>query len=162
MPMTANSAALAYIRTYVPYVVGLVLAWILLHTGIDLNGPFAVSAEAVILAAAVNLYYIVVRVAETKLPGIGILLGAASKPVYEDVSDLWNSFVRTAIPTVVSAVLVAVFGTLLHLDATTQSTLIALAVGVVSAGYYAAARAIAAKFPSWNFLLKDAPVTFTK
>src|SRR5438094_8853189 len=102
-PMTANTTILGYIRTYVPYGVGLALGWLLLHTGIDLNGPFALAADTVLIAGAINIYYLVVRLAEVKVPYLGILLGAPSRPVYEDVSDLWNSFVRTGIPTVVSA-----------------------------------------------------------
>lgn len=160
--MTANATVLAYIRTYVPYLVGLVLAWLLLHTGIDLNGPFAVAAEAVIMAGAINVYYLIVRVAEVKIPGVGILLGAPSRPVYEDVSDLWNSFVRTGIPTVVSAVVVALGGSLLHLSPTSQTGLISILIGLVSAGYYALARLLESHYPSLKFLIADAPVTFTK
>jgi hypothetical protein len=160
--MTANGAALGYIRTFVPYGVGVVLGWLLLHTGLNLHGGFEAGLDAVLVAAVINVYYIVIRLVEEKEPAIGVLLGATSRPVYEDVSDLWNSFVRTAIPTLVSAIVLGILATVIHLDPVAQANVIALGVGVVSAAYYAAARAVAHKWPGLNFLLKDAPAAYTK
>lgn len=160
--MTINDSALSYIRTYVPYGIGLVLGWLFLRTGIDLHGPLEASLGAFLIAGITNIYYLAVRFAEAKYPVLGIFLGAPRAPVYADVSDLWNSLVRTAIPTVVSATVVAIFGNLLHLDAGEQLKFIAIGVGLVSSLYYTAAREIARRWPSWNLLGKEAPAAYIK
>lgn len=160
--MTAHNTLLGYVRTYVPYALGVAIAWVYVTFGIDLNGPFAVAAEALLVGVAINSYYVLFRIVEQYVPFLGVFLGFPKAPIYDDISDLWNSFVRTAIPTVVSAVVVTFFGSAFGLDAEAQAGVITVGVGVVSAIYYSAARAIAAKWPAVNFLLKDAPVAYSK
>lgn len=162
MTMTINDTALGYVRTYVPYFIGLVLGWILVRTGINLHGPTEAALGAFLVAAVTNLYYLAVRFGEVKYPLLGVLIGAPRTPVYEDASDLFNSLIRTAIPTVVSATVVAIFGTLLHLDAGEQLKFVAIGVALVSSLYYTGARALAHRWPNWNFLLKDAPAAYRK
>lgn len=161
--MTLNDSALAYIRTYVPYAVGLAVGWILLRLGLNLHGETESAIAAFGVAAVTNVYYVAVRFAEAKFPALGVLLGAPRTPIYENVSDLWNSVIRTAIPTVVSATVVAIFGTILHLDAGEQLKFIAVGTALVSAAYYAAAREVARRWPSWlNFLAVDAPAAYQR
>lgn len=71
------------IRTIVPYLVGLVLAY-LTTNGIHLSSEQVVSLSATLAFAIGALYYIVVRALEHKWPKLGWLLGVPSAPTYGD------------------------------------------------------------------------------
>lgn len=64
-------------RTLIPIVVGAVAASFLAGY-VD---PQAL--ERVLSGVISAVYYVVVRFAETKFPGVGVLLGAKVQPVYE-------------------------------------------------------------------------------
>ena len=68
-------------RTVVPIVVGAV-------TGSFL-APYVDPEQltAVVSGIVSGLYYTVLRVAESKHPGLGALLGARKQPVYTDVAE---------------------------------------------------------------------------
>ena len=69
------------IRTYVPIVVGSLVAW-LLTLGVTLDP----SAEAGLVTAGTGLliavYYTAVRLLEKRWPFLGVLLGSATAPTY--------------------------------------------------------------------------------
>jgi hypothetical protein len=159
--MTPNDKALAYIRTYVPYAIGALLAWLLATFAVDLHGEFEVALIAFAVALTQNVYYLVARLLERVLPAFGILLGIPSQPSYANVSDLWASIVRTGIPTVVGAVFVVIVNAYaVPLDGDGQAWIITVIIAFVQALYYAAARWVIARWPSASILLgKDvAPV----
>lgn len=68
-------------RTLIPIVVGAVAASFLA----DYVDPLAL--ERVLSGVISAVYYVVVRFAETKFPGAGLLLGAKTQPVYEIPKD---------------------------------------------------------------------------
>lgn len=152
--MTPNENILAMIRTYVPYAIGAFVAWLLTVTTIDLHGPTEAAIVAFSIALVQNVYYLAVRLLETRMPALGVLLGAPKAPEYEAVDNLWASVIRTGIPTVVGAVVVvAVSGLYLDLDAGTQAGLIAVLTAVVQSAYYAVATWAEAKWPAAKVLL---------
>lgn len=69
------------IRTVVPYLIGLVLAY-LGTNGIHLSAEQIASLSATLALAIGTLYYLVVRALEHKWPKLGWLLGAPSTPTY--------------------------------------------------------------------------------
>lgn len=151
--MTPNDRALAYIRTYVPYLVGAGLTWLLVHTGIDFSGPVQVALIAFLVPLTQNAYYVLVRVIEIRMPWIGVLLGWSNSPQYAAVDNLWASLVRTLIPSLAGALVATVVALGLALDADTQSTLIVGLVALIQAAYYALARWIVSRWPATRFLL---------
>lgn len=72
---------ISLIRTYVPIGVGAVAAW-LATLGIDVTGEAAAGLVIFITALLQGLYYLVVRLLETKWPAVGALLGKKSEPIY--------------------------------------------------------------------------------
>lgn len=159
--MTPNDRVTGFIRTAVPYAVGSALAFILASTGADLSGEFEVALVAFGIVVAQNVYYLAVRLLERVLPGVGVLLGIPRTPDYEGVSNLWASVVRTGIPTIVGALVViggaaAAAGFGVQLDSDTLLAITALAVPVVQAAYYAAARAVIERWPASGILLGTA------
>lgn len=72
------------IRTFVPYIVGLVFAW-LAEKGVHVQPDQVASATALLTFAVGSVYYLVVRLLEHKWPKLGVLLGVPSKPVYGEV-----------------------------------------------------------------------------
>jgi hypothetical protein len=157
--MTANARILSFIRTYVPYAVGAVLAWLLATLGVDLRGEFEVAVVAFLVVATQNLYYLVVRLAEQRFPGAGFLLGVPVQPSYEHVDNLWASLIRTGFPSIIGAALFLLVNLLgLQLDADAQTGLVVILVALAQALYYTAARAIAGRFPALSWLVgPDAP-----
>ena len=79
--MTFSDLAKSYVRTIVPAVVGAIIAWAL-HHGHDIHG-YLPQITVVITA----VYYGLARVLEHYVsPRFGWLLGAASAPLYQQVS----------------------------------------------------------------------------
>ncbi|NQX36240.1 hypothetical protein [Herbiconiux sp. VKM Ac-2851] len=153
MNPTPNDTITAYIRTYVPYGIGAALAWLLATIGLDLTGDFQIALIALAVVLVTNAYYLAVRLLERVLPILGVLLGIPKTPEYGEVSNLWASFVRTAIPTLVGALVTTVLGIIFHLDAQTQSVFIVLGIAVIEAAYYGLARNLVARYPGLVFLL---------
>jgi len=149
----------ALIRTYVPYAIGLALAWLFVHIGFDLRGgPAEVALVAFTTAVAMNGYYALVRVIELRWPILGILLGLPKSPTYARVDDLWASLVRTSIPVVAAFALVTAAGYIAAwsgfvLEPGAIAQLTSLTVAVLSALYYSLARLILERFPSAYWLL---------
>lgn len=69
------------IRTYVPIIVGALVAW-LATLGLAIDADAAAGLIIFLTCALQGLYYLVVRLLERKFPQIGVLLGSAQKPVY--------------------------------------------------------------------------------
>lgn len=156
--MTPNDKVLGFFRTYIPYGISAGLAWLLLHTGLDLTGEVQVGLIALTVALVTNVYYTTIRLVETRWPWVGIFLGWPKQPEYIKVDNLWASLVRTLIPTLVAFAVVTAsyyislwFG--FEIDLENRASLVVIAVGVVEAAYYGAARALLAKWPSLSFLL---------
>jgi hypothetical protein len=152
--MTLNDKLVSLIRTYVPYAIGAAVAWLLATFALDLSGPAEAAAVAFSVAVVQNVYYLAVRLAESKAPWVGALLGVQSVPEYVAVDNLWASVVRTGIPTVIGALITALAsGLFLHLDAGTQTGLIVGITGAVQAAYYALAVWLEGRFPASRILL---------
>lgn len=155
--MTPNDQFLAYLRTYVPYAIGALAAWLLATFAVKLPDEFLVALTAFAVVAAQNGYYFLGRLLERWLPELGWLLGFPKQPAYTGVADLWASVVRTGIPTIVGAVLGALAALGLNLDPQTQSGLVVLLVAILQALYYAAAKALVARWPATGWLLGGVP-----
>lgn len=69
------------IRTYVPIVVGALVAW-LSSKGIAIDPSDVVGFTAFLGAAFSGLYYLIARLLERRFPQLGFLLGSAKKPEY--------------------------------------------------------------------------------
>ncbi len=70
------------VRTYVPIVVGSVVAW-LATKGINLDKDAAEGLTVFLGALFSGVYYLVARLLEKKWPELGMLLGKAVTPKYE-------------------------------------------------------------------------------
>lgn len=157
--MTAHDKVLAYIRTYIPYAVGAVIAWLLATAHLDLRGAPEVALTAFAVALTTNLYYVVIRVLEDRLPVLGVFLGFPRAPEYANVSNLWASLVRTWIPPLVGALVVAVTAWAAlalgvePLPSEQAASVAVVGVAVVEGLYYAAARALLARWPRLSWLL---------
>lgn len=81
MDNTKDNLLVSLKRTLIPIVVGAVAASFLAGY-VD-----PVALERVLSGVISAVYYIVVRFAETKFPGVGVLLGAKTQPVYEKPKD---------------------------------------------------------------------------
>lgn len=72
------------IRTYVPLLVGQFLSWLVV-LGLVPSGAFSADQQAalsaVIGAVLTGVYYTAVRLAETRWPQVGVLLGSSQQPV---------------------------------------------------------------------------------
>ena len=70
------------IRTYVPIIVGAIVAWAT-SVGLELDGE----TQAGLIVGLTGLlqagYYLLIRWLETKYPRIGVLLGKATQPEYK-------------------------------------------------------------------------------
>ncbi|MDM4722741.1 hypothetical protein QTQ03_25245 [Micromonospora sp. WMMA1363] len=73
---------ISLIRTAVPVAVGAVLAWLASRAGIVLDEGSSTALTAGVVAAAVAVYYALVRALESLWPWFGLLLGRRSAPVY--------------------------------------------------------------------------------
>lgn len=76
-----NDFIASIIRTYTPWLVGLVVGW-LASVGIDL--PDAARADLGLLVAfvAAAAWYVAVRALEKRWPALGVLLGVPKPPTY--------------------------------------------------------------------------------
>lgn len=76
---TLGDLLVSYIRTGVPIVAGLVIAFIFKHAGIGLDEA---KVDAWLEPLCIGGYYAGVRWAEAKWHAVGWLLGVAKRPVY--------------------------------------------------------------------------------
>lgn len=74
---------LSLVRTAVPAAVGGLLAWLASRWGVVLDEQSSAQAMALATAAAVAVYYAIVRALETRWPWFGKLLGSAKQPAYD-------------------------------------------------------------------------------
>lgn len=82
------------IRTYVPIIVGALVAWL---ATIDLAIAAEAQAGLVVFLTALlqGAYYTVIRLLERKFPKLGLLLGSTSKPAYaKDVSEASHKYLK--------------------------------------------------------------------
>lgn len=77
--MTIRDLLASFVRTLVPTVVGLVLAW-LATANIDIDSQ---ALTVVIDGVFIGGYYALVRLLEQKFPWLGVLLGWKMQPTYE-------------------------------------------------------------------------------
>lgn len=74
-----NPFAASLIRTIVPVVAGAIISWLaLVNLDIDTDGQVALTT--LLTGALTGVYYLVIRLVETKVPQIGWLLGLAKTP----------------------------------------------------------------------------------
>lgn len=77
-----NNFVISQIRTYVPILVGAVIAW-LATLGLNLDADTATGLVIFLTGTLQAVYYFVARVIERKFPQAGsVLLGSSAKPVY--------------------------------------------------------------------------------
>jgi len=74
-----NTLALSLIRTYAPILVGALASW-LLTVGLDIDSETQAGLVIFLTGLLQAVYYTIVRLAEQRFPGIGVLLGAAKTP----------------------------------------------------------------------------------
>lgn len=74
-----NALAISIIRTYVPIIVGGLVAW-LLTLGIELDASTQTSLIIALTGLIQAVYYAGVRALETRYPAVGVLLGVAKSP----------------------------------------------------------------------------------
>ena len=79
-----NDLVTSFIRTYVPVIVGSLIAW-LAARGINVDEQTSGAAVTALTGAIILAYYTVVRLLERKFPKIGVLLGSSKKPEYTEV-----------------------------------------------------------------------------
>lgn len=75
-----NNIAVSIVRTFVPYLVGLLAA-----NGLELDQETIAGVTGAVAFVISLAYYIVVRLLEKKFPQIGFLLGVPAKPTYKEV-----------------------------------------------------------------------------
>jgi hypothetical protein len=78
-----NDFVTSLIRTYVPMVVGSVVAWLSVR-GFDIDPAGVIGLTAFLSGFISAAYYLVVRILERQFPSAGVLLGSAKKPEYTD------------------------------------------------------------------------------
>lgn len=71
------------IRTYVPIIVGSIIAW-LSARGIAIDANAIAGLAAFLSAVFSGAYYLLIRILEKKYPQVGILLGSTRKPEYSN------------------------------------------------------------------------------
>jgi hypothetical protein len=71
------------VRTVVPIVAGAIITFFA-SKGITFDEQFTASLYTVLQGLFTGLYYIVVRLLETRFPRFGWLLGSPKKPEYSD------------------------------------------------------------------------------
>lgn len=75
-----NDTIVSLIRTYVPIVVGAVIAWICRKLGIVEPDTTALATAFTVVVIA--LYYGLARLLEKRWPSFGVLLGVPKEPNY--------------------------------------------------------------------------------
>jgi hypothetical protein len=84
---TAHDYYLSHLRTFVPLLVGPVLAW-LANKGIDLSDQ-SPAIVALVSSVLIALYYSTARALERKWPKAGkLMLGSSKVPIYLDKRDI--------------------------------------------------------------------------
>lgn len=156
--MNLSDQVVARIRTFVPYAIGAALGWVFAVTGLDLTGDFQFALVAFSVAAVTNGWYITIRLIESRWPLVGVLLGFPKAPTYAQVDNLWASFVRTAIPTLVGAAIVTVAGLIaravgFELSPDNLVLVIAAAVAIVESLYWQLAKVLLTRWPGLSWLL---------
>lgn len=74
-----NTLVLSLIRTYVPILIGGLVAW-LLTIGVDLDAEAQAGLIVALTGVLQAVYYTAVRLLEQRFPGVGVLLGSAKTP----------------------------------------------------------------------------------
>jgi D-alanyl-D-alanine carboxypeptidase len=82
-PPLVNDRQTSIIRTVVPYIIGFIVA-MLAKYNLNLPPELMEDLPGLVTFVVGSVYYIVVRTIEPHFPAIGILLGKAKPPVYED------------------------------------------------------------------------------
>jgi|SRR5882762_8905406 len=80
--MNLSDKVLSAIRTGVPYAVGLVVSYLLIHFGFAVPEDVQTWLEGLLTFGIGYVYYLGVRYLEGKWPKLGWLLGAPTQPVY--------------------------------------------------------------------------------
>ena len=76
---------IAQIRTYVPMLVGMIVAWLLVQGILDAetSKTVIINMTALLTSLFSGLYYFIVRLLAEKWPFLGVLLGVNKAPAYE-------------------------------------------------------------------------------
>lgn len=77
-----NDTAIAYIRTYVPILVGSVIAWVAARTGFVVDEQTQAGFVLAFGGLVSGIYYALVNVLSKKWPVLGMFLGVAKTPTY--------------------------------------------------------------------------------
>lgn len=77
-----NDIIISWIRTAVPAAVGIVLAWLATEFEIVLDEETRTGLVLGVAGLVTAIYHGLVRLVETRVPTVGILLGSKQKPVY--------------------------------------------------------------------------------
>ena len=77
-----SNFVVSLIRTWVPILVGTVIAWVISTGIIDVSADDQARATGAATAAAIGGYYTLIRWIERKYPAAGWLLGSAKPPEY--------------------------------------------------------------------------------
>lgn len=102
----------AFIRTYVPLVVGAAVTWAATRHGIVLDEATSQAATIAATGIASAVYYGLVRVLEARFPAFGVLLGYTAQPSYSGdpvdgrPADMAHEPIR--VPAIVGALLLAI------------------------------------------------------
>jgi hypothetical protein len=77
-----SNLVISFIRTYVPIIVGSVLSWVAVNSGIIVSEDLKNEATVFFTALIIALYYGILHLLEQKWPAFGKLLGKEAIPVY--------------------------------------------------------------------------------
>jgi len=80
--MNLSDKVLSAIRTGIPYLVGLGVSMLVVHTGLSIPESVQGWLTALLTFGVGYAYYLLVRFLEGKWPSLGWLLGAPVQPVY--------------------------------------------------------------------------------
>lgn len=75
-----NALALSLIRTWVPIGVGALASWLLVTFSLELDARTQTGMIVALTGLLQAIYYGLVRVLETRYPGVGALLGWSKSP----------------------------------------------------------------------------------
>lgn len=98
MKAQAEAIVASLARTFVPALVGGVLAW-LATSGVPVDPQLEGLLQVAFFAGFTGMYYAAVRFVETKLPWVGILLGYAKSPDTYSKGNLDTTAVVNVNPT---------------------------------------------------------------
>lgn len=77
-----NTYITSLIRTFVPVAVGALLTWLATSLKIVVDPSSQAGLITLCTAALSGLYYLLVRLLESKVPWLGVLLGVPAQPTY--------------------------------------------------------------------------------